>query len=1185
MTHRFLMRAVLSAALILSACSAGTEPTRSPDEILEANPTTTQAPAPGPPDEPTILISEVLTGVEGNNNYDFIELYNTSTEIPFDIKGWSLWFKLSDKDDENLVYRWTESTLVPPQGHYLLAYEGQDLGLMADATMQTPMIPQRGALQLRRTDNSVTDSLCWGSGSQDYVEGNAAPGMKNGLALERGPGGSKGNWFDTNDNATDFAFSNPNPQNVGSPPTPVQGSRLALSIEAPESVLPGSQFEYKISVANETGQTLNNVTVQIPIRRDLEILNVHPDIEIIDHAVYWGLKNAGQVALWDIGSLDSGGTASASIRVGTPWSYMDVVVANYSAEAEDWPVPAFGAPVLTAVEGGSIPIGALDDLVGETVMIEGTATMYTGGYYAGGGNVKFYLEDETGGVQVWVPDGEGDVNVQMGDYLQVTGELDVYRGALELVVSEPSTVEVVRPAKDSPEWNPTTTGITDAANDPDLAGRLIRVEGVITRVEEFAYSYELDLMDENGQLITLYVDKLTNINVEAIESGQHYRTTGILEIYDTRQQLHPRVQADLERVYPPVLSLEMDAPNTVATGENLQITLTATNYTPDPLTDVVITATMPLVGAQFAAASEGADISGRNIIWNIPELAGEGSSVSVYYSVYAMAVDGYLTFTGYKAAAKEWTNPTSGMPHYVFIGSTVPIWAIQGPGSQSPYTFSSVTAAGTVTGVFPELGGFWIQEKSTDNDPLTSSGIFIHTGDLDIHVAPENVVQVSGIVRETDQQTQVQVTDPGDVLILEKGGSLPASVELDPPPDEAESNGYYESMEGMLVQVSGPAIAVGPTSRYGEYVLVQSKNGIDRLWQGDTTHNGLAIMVDDGSSMVHEDHSTLAYTVNTGDQVGNLIGPLAYTFDRYKIEPIAQPQVSPAETTFIALESADPGEFSIMTWNAEDLFDVFDPHPSSPERPDIHSYRVSIAKVANTILAGGGPTIVGLQEVEDIDILEDIAEHEVLHGFEYQPFLIEGTDSRHIDNGYLVRGDIANVIDVQQHVAPEGLTSRPPLRIEVEIETASGPVRIFVLNNHFTSLSGGEGATEPRRIAQAAWNVTILESILEEKPDAHVAVIGDLNSFYDSPPIDTLREAGLIHVFELNTEAGWYSYIYQGLSQTLDHILVTPGLYDLLHRVEVLHMNADYAPAAAEDESPLRKSDHDPVIATFSLSE
>jgi predicted extracellular nuclease len=44
-------------------------------------------------------------------------------------------------------------------------------------------------------------------------------------------------------------------------------------------------------------------------------------------------------------------------------------------------------------------------------------------------------------------------------------------------------------------------------------------------------------------------------------------------------------------------------------------------------------------------------------------------------------------------------------------------------------------------------------------------------------------------------------------------------------------------------------------------------------------------------------------------------------------------------------------------------------------------------------------------------------------------------------------------------------------------------------------------------------------------------------------------------------------------------------LYDLLHRVEVLHMNADYAPAAAEDESPLRKSDHDPVIATFSLSE
>jgi len=1183
MFKRPLLFATLVAILILSACDSGLDETPSLEGISEVNPTATQEPVYPPPGEPTLLFSEVLTGVEGNNNHDFIELYNTGTEVPLDLKGWSLWFKLSDKEDESLVYRWSKSTLVPPQGHYLLVYEGQDVGVASDAIMRTPMIPQRGALQLRRMDNTVADSLSWGDGSKDYTEGVAAAGMKTGLALERGPGGSKGNGVDTNDNAADFVFSSPNPQNIGSPPAPMSGGGLVLSVAAPQSVLPGSQFTYELSLANQTGQIVNGVTVQLPLSEDVAVIQVPAGVEILDQAIFWDLDEFSQIAFWDIGSLDVNEMASANITVSTPWIYMDVVAANYSAQAEDWPIPVFGGPVLTAVEGGTIPIGALGDLVGETLVIEGTATMYTGGYYAGGGNVKFYLEDETGGVQVWVPGGEGEVDVRIGDRVQVAGQLEIYRGALELVVNDPLDVERVRVSIDNSERPPTTASITDAANNPDLAGKLIRVEGVIARNEEFSYSYELDLVDESGGLITLYIDKLTNINVETIESGQHYRATGILEIYDTRQELYPRIQGDLERVYPPVLSLEMVAPNTVVSGEQVQIMLTAVNYTPDPLTDVVITTTMPLGGAQFDGASEGAFISGGKIIWNIPELAGAGVSVSVFYTIKAVAEDGFLTLEGVKAAANEWPDPVGGDPYYVFIGDTVPVWAIQGLGKRSPYTFSSVTTAGTVTGVFPELGGFWIQEAKTDNDPLTSSGLFVNTGDLEIRATPGNIVQVSGVVREAYQQTQVQVSDPGDIVIVDKDSSLPTSVELDPPPDETASNAYYESLEGMLVQVSGPAIAVAPTSGYGEYVLVLSNQGINRLWQGDVGQNGLAIMVDDGSSVVHADRTTLPYAVNTGDQVNDLMGPLAYTFGRYKIEPIVQPQIISAEVKLPMLTLADSDTFSIMTWNAENLFDILDPHPSDPGKPSIRSYKVSIAKVANTILAAGAPTIVGLQEVENIDILEDIAEHEALAGYDYQPFLVEGTDSRYIDNGYLVRGDIAEVLDVQQHVAPGGLTSRPPLQIEVEIMTGSGAVRLFVLNNHFTSMSGGEDTTEPRRVAQAAWNVSILETILGTNPDAYAAVIGDLNSYYDSSPLDTLRETGLIHVFETDPEAGWYSYIYQGASQTIDHILVTPHLYGLIQRVEVLHVNADYALPAAEDESPLRKSDHDPVIAVFSL--
>jgi predicted extracellular nuclease len=592
---------------------------------------------------------------------------------------------------------------------------------------------------------------------------------------------------------------------------------------------------------------------------------------------------------------------------------------------------------------------------------------------------------------------------------------------------------------------------------------------------------------------------------------------------------------------------------------------------------------MPLRGAEFDSASEGGEVSGSQIIWTIPELAGEGESVSVSYILKATASDGYMTIEDYAASAVEWPESVVGDPHYVFLGDTVPIWAIQGPGFRSPYVMQPVTTEGIVTGVFPELGGFWVQETDTDQDPLTSAGLFIYAGLTEPPVFAGDQVQISGIVRETSQQTQIFLAEPRtDILVLSQGNPLPKAVELDPPPAQDESDRYYETIEGMLVQVSGAGQAVGPTSKYGEYVMVLPKHGVDRLWQGDETISGLAIMVDDGSAAVHEDSATLAYVVDSGDQVNGVVGPLAYTFSRYKIQPITLPTVTtPGEDGPSVIPQAGSTEFSIMTWNVENLFDTRQPHPADPPMLKPSEYRLRIERAANTIDVAGAPLIVGLQEVENISVLEDIAASEVLAGYGYEALLIEGTDSRGIDVGYLIRGDRATFVSVEQFVAPEGLTSRPPLLVQVEVETENGPATVFVINNHFTSMSAGVEATEPRRDAQAAWNVEVLEQVLREHPDAYVAVIGDLNSFYDSRPIDTLRAAGMNHVFEIIPEDARYSYIFQGFSQTLDHILVTPALFELLTRTEVLHVNADFGPPDPGDPSPIRASDHDPVVAVF----
>jgi predicted extracellular nuclease len=184
---------------------------------------------------------------------------------------------------------------------------------------------------------------------------------------------------------------------------------------------------------------------------------------------------------------------------------------------------------------------------------------------------------------------------------------------------------------------------------------------------------------------------------------------------------------------------------------------------------------------------------------------------------------------------------------------------------------------------------------------------------------------------------------------------------------------------------------------------------------------------------------------------------------------------------------------------------------------------------------------------------------------------------------YLVRADQATVEGAAAYAAPDGLTSRPPLVITATVHLQDGDKTIYVLNNHFTSMSAGEKPTEPRRKAQAAWNVELVERIQASDPDAAIAVLGDLNSFYDSPPVDVLRDASLRHVYEFVEPERPYTYIYQGESETLDHILVTPALYELLEEVAVLHVNADYPPPIPGDPSARRTSDHDPLVVLFTL--
>jgi predicted extracellular nuclease len=1116
-----------------------------------------------------ILINEIQAGADGNNNFEFIELYNYGGEL-INLQGWSVVYRLPSSDEDLIVTDWDQPILIAPFGSFLLVRSGQDLGVIPDGYFDQALNTTGGGLGLLNPDGELVDAVAWGKAPTFLTEGTAAPELLDDHSLVRHKNETSGEVIDTDDNFADFVLNpNPQPQNVTFIVGPGQKHQLQLVVSSPVEVQPGDDFIYTIRVSSQSETSIDSLLVQISLPDSLENIRLSRDWE-----------REGSIALWPIERLEPDQSITSLIEAQAPWIYGTLTMQNAYVRTGDAGEIAFAPALRTEVAGGVIPISIARTLINQDVIVEGIATMYTGGFFAGSSGTKFYLDDGSAGVQIYVPDGMGVVDVPIGARVRVEGEAQLYRGALEIVPDTPELVEVldidsgITPA-------PLQTTIRQVIYDLESTpGMLVEVQGTLVRAEEFSYSYELDLIDDEGQLLGVYVDKGTNATIDALTEGEVYRAIGIMEIRDGYNLLNPRMEDDLNRVFQPIVYIDADAPSAVSPGGEFTVTLSLENYTEHPLKDLTVWAEKPSAEFTILELKNAGQLKDDQISWTITELPGNGGRVDLQYRLRMNPRVDYYFLESYGAELPSALESSITIPLRVFNGGVVPIWAIQGDSELSPYRLDDVTTTGVVTGVFPDLNGFWIQDLSGDVDPATSEGLFIFTGELQPEIVPEDVVQVTGTVREISAQTQVFVLSMDQIQILSHGTPFPMPVALDPPSGIEAAHQFYESLEGMLVEVDQPATVVGPTSKYGETFTVLSKHGLDRVLRGEET--GWMIVIDDGSDITHYDQSTMDISLAVGDQLDYVSGPLAYTFGTYKIEPVVPPQVSLIEHSLPSIDIVEIPDFSIMTWNVENLFDILEPHPNDPPRPRKTDYELSLTKIASTIVSAGAPTLIGVQEVENLKVLQDIADHDLITAYNYSAALIEGTDSRGIDVGYLVRSDQVEVVEIEQFPAPEGLTSRPPLMIHIKPLMGSGIGEIYVLNNHFTSLAGGIEATEPRRNEQALWNVQIMLEIAEKDPEAQFIVLGDLNSFVDSLPIQSLRAASLKHVFDIDRGQTWYSYIYQGTTQTLDHILVSEGLFEILVEAIALHTNADFPLPAPGDPSPRHKSDHDPIIAIFS---
>jgi predicted extracellular nuclease len=157
---------------------------------------------------------------------------------------------------------------------------------------------------------------------------------------------------------------------------------------------------------------------------------------------------------------------------------------------------------------------------------------------------------------------------------------------------------------------------------------------------------------------------------------------------------------------------------------------------------------------------------------------------------------------------------------------------------------------------------------------------------------------------------------------------------------------------------------------------------------------------------------------------------------------------------------------------------------------------------------------------------------------------------------------------------------------------------VYVINNHFKS---GPDSCVDHRTEQANYNAALVAYIQAADPSAHIIVGGDLNVYPrpDDPfaPVgqpgssDQLGalydpSLGLTNLWEVllgQVPESAYSYVYIGMAQTLDQMFVNQAMLAYLNQYRIAHINSDF-PADYSDDVARGTSDHDPIVATFSIT-
>jgi len=263
------------------------------------------------------------------------------------------------------------------------------------------------------------------------------------------------------------------------------------------------------------------------------------------------------------------------------------------------------------------------------------------------------------------------------------------------------------------------------------------------------------------------------------------------------------------------------------------------------------------------------------------------------------------------------------------------------------------------------------------------------------------------------------------------------------------------------------------------------------------------------------------------------------------------------------VETVNKPSYRLISYNVENLFDTWDEEfkfdddftPTGRNYWGRERYEKKLNDIGKVLVNVSGdevPAIIGLVEIENKTVLEDLLAKSPLQKFQYAIVHEESPDERGIDVALLYDTEQFRYLDHQIGRIEFPSPIRDRTRDMLMVKGMLGGDTVYVSVNHWPSRRGGDAETELKRIYVAKQLKEKTDAILDEQPNAGIIIMGDFN---DTPLNRSVEEtlaakpwgsedARYINMFYAKAKAGEGTYKYQNQWNMLDQFIVSYNLTD-----------------------------------------